>query len=109
MSELHQILTLIQMVLCTAIAWTCFCRLVLMDGSTINSILWAFWLKACTALLLAGAPLLPVLAPNECNWPAGTTPLWCYVAFLVGSLAVQVATAAHWRGGVPLDFLKDMQ
>lgn len=109
MTELHQILTLAQMALATAVGYTCFCRLVMMDHGTVTSILLSFWAKGTAALLLAGAPLLPVFAPAECPWPPGTTPLWCFVIYLMTSLAVQVATAVHWRGGVPLDFLKDMQ
>ncbi len=106
LSGLQALLLIVQLTLSMAIFATCFCRLQKTNLQTVSDVVLAFWAKAVMALLLAGAPFLPLLLPADCHWPAGTTPIWMYLAFMAASLAVQVTTAVHWRHGVPLVFVK---
>ncbi len=97
-----------QMLLGAALAWSCFCRLVRTDADTKREIRWAICFEAGSALLVMGAPVLPILMDNNW-WPPLTTPWWTWLALLAAAAAVQVVTATHWRYGVPLSFQEKAQ
>lgn len=96
-------LLILQVTLGAALAWSCFCRLVRTDGNTAREIRWAIVFEAGAAMMVAGAPFIPIMLNNEW-WPILTTPWWVWVVLLMAAAAVQVATARYWRGGVPQDF-----
>lgn len=92
-----------------ALLWSCFCRLVKTDRWTVREIRWAIVLEAIAAMLVLGAPVIPLLIP-ELNgrgagrWKPWTTPGWIWLVLLVAATAVQLATAKYWRNGVPHQF-----
>lgn len=97
---------IIQALFSVALAWSCFCRLVRTDDQTIREIRLAIWLEGVAAMLLLVAPFLPLLPRQDFNWPAFTTPEWAWLFLLIAATLVQVATAKHWKHGVPTPFLK---
>lgn len=106
LSAVQVVLLTLQMVLSLGIFATCFCRLAKTDVNTIDAVVLTFWAKGMSALLLAGAPFLPLILPMDCQWPVGTTPDGLYLPFMLASLSVQITTAVHWRHGVPTVFVK---
>lgn len=103
------VLVFVQMAFASALLWSCFCRMVRTDDDTIREVRWAIWLESIAAMLVLGAPLLPALAPGHVDWPAGSTPLWIWLALLVAATLVQIVTARHWKHGVPLSFTNRWQ
>lgn len=99
----------LQLALSLAVFVICFCRLVKTDARTVSAVVLAFWFMSMSALLLVGAPFLPLLLPDECPWPVGTTPVWVYLIFMTSTLGVIGATAVHWRLGVPTIFIKEKE
>ena len=104
MDVLHPVLLLVQVMLAIALASTCACRLVKMDSKTIREIRWAFWFETIAALLVLGAPAMPVLWHQYCRWAPGTTPLAIWLLLLLAAVLVQVVTARYWHAGVPRQF-----
>lgn len=70
-------------------------------------ILLAIWFEGVVAMLVVLAPVLPLLSPQHIYWPALTTPKWIWLVLLIAAALVQVATAKHWKHGVPTPFLKE--
>lgn len=90
-----------------ALGWSCFCRLVRTDDRTIREIRLAIWFEGVAAGLVLLAPVMPLLDPVHFTWTAWSTPSWVWLVLLVAATLVQVATAHHWRDGVPRDFVKE--
>lgn len=103
MSELY---ILLQVVLASLLAWSCFCRLVKTSARTLREIRWSIWFLGVASGLVLGAPVLPLLDPAF-TWPALTTPLVIWLLLLLAVVLVQVATSRHWRNGVPPNFTKE--
>ncbi len=102
-------LMILQMVFAGGLAWSCFCRLVHTNHDTVREIRWAIWLQCVTSALACWAPLLPALVPElngrgDFAWQPGDTPAWIYVAVVVSTTVMQLATAQYWRYGPPSDF-----
>lgn len=104
MNVLHLLLLLLQALLALGLAASCVCRLVKMDASTIREIRLAFWFEALAALLVLGAPAMPILWHQFCHWPPGTTPTAIWLLLMLAGLLVQVVTSRYWRFGVPRHF-----
>lgn len=98
---------ILQAVLACALAWSCFCRLAKMNANTIREIRWAFWFETIAALLVLGAPVMPILWHEYCRWRPGTTPPAIWLLLLLAAVLVQVATARYWHAGVPRQFQED--
>lgn len=99
-------LSLIQMMLAAALAYSCFCRLVHTDLTTIREVRLSIWFQGIAAGIVGGAPLLPLLHPLF-RWQPWHTPwtVWCLL--LLSAVLMQLVTAKYWRDGVPLEFLED--
>ena len=106
LSNFEVVLAVTQVWLAMGVFCTCFCRLTKTDKHTLDTVVLSFWAMSVIALLLAGAPFLPLLSPDDCHWQVGTTPAWVYLLFMAGALGVQTTTAVHWRQGVPTIFLR---
>jgi hypothetical protein len=89
-------------ILCGAIFWTCFCRLVRTDCNTYLPVRVAFMLLAGVALVVGVAPLGWV-APCLPAEPPGVAQL----ALEAAMFTVQGLTARYWRDGVPCHFQRD--
>lgn len=107
MTTVDLILVVVQMVLATCLAVSCFCRLVRTDAETIREIRLAIWFEGVAAGLVGGAPILPWLVPEVANWPPGVTPRGIWLVLLVAATSVQIVTARYWKTGVPAVFQKD--
>ena len=97
------VLVVLQVWIALALAWTCFCRLAKMDATTIREIRVAVWFEAVVALLVAGAPVLPLMVP-ECRWEPLTTPTGVWLMLLLAAVLGRVVSARFWTGGVPGGF-----
>lgn len=102
---MNQLILLIShTILCGALGWSAWCRLVKMTASgTYPSILYAFVATAMAASLLAIAPWASWLwqwFPDYQVHPA-------VVLMLAGFVAVQVSTSRHWKHGTPPSFIKE--
>ena len=82
-------------VLCVALVWTCFCRIVRTDDNTHADVRLAF----CALATVAGVCLM---APVW--W--GMQPQVPQLALEGAALAVQVLTARYWKYGVPTHYQK---
>lgn len=99
-------LLLLQSAFAAALAWSCFCRLVKMDETTVPEIGLAIWFEGLAAGLVLAAPVMPLLWPELCRWTAWTTPPLIWISLVLAAALVQIATARYWRDGVPPDFCK---
>lgn len=106
MKDPHLFLLVLQTLLALGLAASCVCRLVKMDAQTIREIRLAFWFEALAALLVLGAPAMPILWHQFCQWSPGTTPTFIWLLLLLAGLFVQIVTARHWRAGVPRHFME---
>lgn len=95
---------MLQAAFAAALAWSCFCRLVKTDSRTVREILLAIWFEGLAAGFVMLAPVMPLLWPAHCHWPAWSTPTWIWLLLLLAAGLVQIATARYWRDGVPDDF-----
>lgn len=86
-------------VLCGAIFWTCFCRLVRTDHNTHMPVRVAFMVLAGTVLAVGVAPF---------GWVAPCLPAHApgvpQLALEAAMFMVQGLTARYWRDGVPCHF-----
>jgi hypothetical protein len=89
--------------LCAALFYTAWCRIVHTTRHTRDPIRWAFSLLAVAAIFLGIAPWAHKLWP----WAARLQITWSELLILAAFLGVQVTTSTYWRRGVPRDFLKD--
>ena len=78
---------------CGALVYSGFCRLVRTDVGTSLTIRLVMWALTVAALAAGGAVLV---------W--GHAPSWPDAALAAAMAAVQVATAALWRDGVPAPY-----
>jgi len=89
----------VNFVLCGALFWTCFCRVVRTNGDTHLPVRTAFVVLAMVAIAVAVgpfgwlAPCMPVQRPS-----AGQ------LALEGAMLLVQGLTARYWKDGVPCHF-----
>lgn len=95
---------LAQMTIAGALAWSCFCRLVRVDLDTNREIRWCIVFLAVVAGLVGGAPILPILMPNEITWAPWTTPTWVWLELLLATTLMQMSASKYWRAGVPAPF-----
>jgi len=93
------LMIILNAVLCGALFWTCFCRIVRTDVDTVRPVRLAFCLLGAVAVACMVAPLgwlRPLL-------PAHEPPVTQLV--IVGAMfVVQGLTARYWRDGVPCHF-----
>lgn len=86
-------LSLAHTALCTALVWTCFCRLVKTNHETYPTVRLGLFVLAVSSLAGAVAP-----------WLWGFKPQWPSALLAVGMLATQTATARFWAYGTPCQF-----
>ena len=82
--------------LAIALFATCFCRAVKTDRSVRKDVLAAFWLLGVVACIA-------IFAPMAFGWK----PDLMSIALLAGTVIVQLVTGAHWKHGVPKEFIHD--
>ncbi len=86
-------LALIQSCLCTALLWSCFCRLVHTDEDTRHDVRASFWAVGVAALVCGVAPWAwDISASIETSILAGAV------------LLMQLVTARYWRAWVHAHF-----
>lgn len=88
MTALHEFLSL-------ALFYTCFCRAVKTDRTVKKDVLVAFWILGCVACV-------SMLAPLAFGW----RPDWVTLSLLASLVMLQIVTSAHWRKGIPQEFIK---
>lgn len=103
---MNDLYILLQAVLASMLAWSCFCRLVKTSARTLREIRWSIWFLGIVAGLVLGAPVLPLL-DAAFTWPALSTPAEIWLLLLLAVVLVQVATSRHWRAGAPPSFTKE--
>lgn len=84
---------IINSLLCAALFYTCFCRLVRTDRDTRYGVRISFVVLASIATICFVAPFLSAYRPG---WPA--------LLMNGGIVFVQAVTARYWRDGVPSHF-----
>jgi hypothetical protein len=89
-------MTVLYLVACGAIFWSAFCRLVLMHGATQKRVRAGF-------VLLGGAAGFGVASALF----GGHEPDAIEVMMTASYAVVLVISAAHWRRGVPTEYLLD--
>lgn len=87
--------TVTYVVLCVALFYTCFCRLVRMDKNTHTSIRLAFCVLLATTVLCGALPFYTTFSPTLSDLPMPAA-----------MLLVQALTARYWKDGVPSHFQK---
>lgn len=80
--------------LCFALLYSVFCRLVHTSTSTRISVRFAIFFLGMAALVGIGAPLY------------GWQPDLVSIVITAACLLMQLVAARHWRGGVPVNFQK---
>lgn len=80
-----------------------FCRLTKTDMNTIREVRWSIWFMAVAAMMVVGAPFMPIFDPRT-PWEAGVTPYWVWLALLLAIVAVQIVSSRHWKHGTPPAF-----
>lgn len=103
------ILIVVQFTFAGLLLWSCFCRLTKTNEDTHREIRWSIVLEAIAAMLVLGAPLLPMLVPElegrgAGRWRAWGTPTWIWLVLLVAASARELVTAKYWRHGAPSHF-----
>lgn len=93
------ILLILQLVLGAVLMWCSFCRLVKTDNDTHREVRWAFIFELVASGLVFGAPVMPMLMPDEVSWASGETPYWVWIALLASFAFIQLTTAVHWATG----------
>ncbi len=86
----------INTVLSAALFYTCFCRLVRTDETTLVLVRAAF-------MALGAAAICSVVAPFIWEY----RPRFIVLALLAAFTVMQAVTAHHWRQGVPCQFRKE--
>lgn len=89
MLALHEILSI-------ALFYTCFCRAVRTNKTVRKDVLAAFWLLGVIASIAMFAPL-------AFNW----RPDFISIALMAAIVIVQVVTSAHWKDGIPKEFINE--
>lgn len=80
-------------VICAALFYTCFCRLVRTNGDTHTSIRLAFVVLASASAWCLAVPL-----------KSGEAPTGAQLIIEAAMAIVQALTARYWRDGVPVHF-----
>lgn len=88
--------------LCAALFYTAWCRIVHTDRQTRPYIRWAFSMLAIASIVLGIAPWAHKLWP----WAARLQITWSELLMLAAFVGVQVSTSFYWRHGVPRDFME---
>jgi hypothetical protein len=97
-------LVVLHYVLCLALLWSCLCRFThTTKHRTRASIRWAFNLLSLAAVAGVVAPLVP--DHTHGRW----LPDAMHVLLLFAITLVQIATATHWKHGVPPQFRTDSE
>jgi hypothetical protein len=86
------LLLLVWEVLCAALLWSVFCRLVRTNERTL------FWVRA-SIWLLGLASLVGMAAPLY-----GWAPDYVVLLMTAACLNMQIVAARHWKNGVPVHF-----
>jgi len=100
------LLLTLQLIFASSLAWSCFCRMQRMNSKTKREVRWAVWFESVAALLVLGAPYLPILSPAEVSWSPGETPTWIWLSLLTASALARIATSKSWVTGVPVAFVE---
>lgn len=94
------LLTAVHTALCFTILYSSWCRIVRTTKThTRRVIRWSFALSSAGSSLLMVSPFTSYI-----SWWGEYQPHWTTVICLAGFAAVQIATAYHWRNGVPQSF-----
>jgi len=96
---------LLQAFLSAVLFYSCFCRMVNTDDTTIREVRLVIWFQGVCAAIVFFAPYLPIVEPHA-SWPPLTTPLWAWLMLLSGSAGLKISTARYWALGVPRPFIK---
>jgi hypothetical protein len=83
-------------ILAAMLFYTCFCRAVKTNGTVRVDVLIALW-------FLGIVSCVSMFAPMAFGWE----PDLMSVMLLLGMVIVQVVTAAHWRDGIPKEFVDE--
>lgn len=83
-------------VLSIALFYTCFCRAMKTSKQVKRDVLAAFWLLGAVASAAIFSPLA-----------FGWQPDCMSIALLAAVVIVQIVTAAHWREGIPKEFIHE--
>lgn len=95
------VLIIINAALCGALFYTCFCRIVRTDSTTVTPVRLAFCLLASASAACMVSPLgwlEPLLPRHE--------PHVSQLVLAGSMFVVQALTARYWRDGVPCHFKK---
>lgn len=83
-------------ILAAILFYTCFCRAVKMNGRVRKDVLAAFW-------ILGIVSSIAIFAPMAFGWE----PDCMSVVLLLAVVIVQIVTSAHWRDGIPKEFIDE--
>lgn len=93
-------LEVLHIVVCMALFWTCWCRIVKTGESTQPAIRLSFVYGCSSSLVLAGAPWFSAFWP----WFPPFEPHPAVLAVLLAVVSFQFSTAKYWRSGPPRHF-----
>lgn len=93
------VLLMLQAVFAAVLMWSSLCRLVKTDKRTHREVRWAIWFEGVAGGFVFGAPLMPLLMPQQAHWRAWTTPTWVWLTLLLAVTLMQVVTAKFWATG----------
>lgn len=95
----------LQACLSAILFYSCFCRMVNTDDTTVREVRLVIWYQGLCSAMVFIAPYLPIVEPMA-PWPCLTTPLWVWLMLLSGSAGLKISTARYWTQGVPRPFIK---
>lgn len=88
------IVLIVHELLAIALFYTCFCRAVKTNRTVKRDVLAAFWILGMVSCIAMFAPLA-----------FGWRPDLMSIALLGSVVIVQIVTSAHWRDGIPKEFI----
>lgn len=91
-------LSVINVVVCAALFWTCFCRACKTDKQTYGAVRAGIFALAVACVASAVGPWVWDVKPNVLS-----------VALTAGMLLTQVATARSWHTGTPTCYQRSCQ
>jgi hypothetical protein len=86
------LLLIVWELLCAALLWSVFCRLVRTNERTLFRVRLSIWMLGAVSLIGMAAPLY------------GWAPDFMVLLMTAACLNMQVVAARHWRNGVPPQF-----
>jgi len=93
--DTKELIHVANLLVCLAIAWSCFCRLAMIDAQVLRRVAWQFILKGTAAV--------------ACAFQLQLFGTWAGLGTLIFSsalLASMVLGAGRWRHGPPADVCK---